>query len=83
MATITIQIRDSELQRVLDRFAEAHGYQSFVELDPTRPPIANPESKLDFLRRMLVERIRRAVLEQEVLSASKAFRESQGDPGIS
>lgn len=83
MAAITIRIPDAELQRVLDRFAEAHGYQNFVEQDPTQPPIANPESKLDFLRRMLVERIRRTVLEQEVLTVSETFRGTQRDPGIS
>lgn len=83
MATITITISDDQLQHVLDLFAEAHGYQEFTELDPARPPVGNPETKIQFLRRSIVERIRRTVLEQEVLNASKTFRESQADPGIS
>ena len=83
MASIVINIDDGQLQRVLDRFAEAHGYQDFVEQDPTHPPNANPENKLDFLRRTLIERIRRTVLEQEVLNSSTTFRGTQRDPGIS
>src|SRR5262245_39482283 len=83
MASIVIKIEDSQLQRVLDRFAQAHGYQDFVEQDPTLPPIPNAESRLDFLRRLIVERIRRTVLDQEVLNESKAFQSNQPDPGVS
>ncbi len=77
MASITINIPDDQLQYVLDRFAEAHGYQDQVERDPASPPTANLETKMDFIRRALVERITTTVAEQDVQNQIRLLRGSR------
>ena len=82
MAVIKITIADEQLQYVLDRFGEAHGYRAELELDPTKPPVPNPETRLDFLRRTLVERIKAVVIEQDIENHVRALRATQTDVNV-
>lgn len=67
MATITITIPDAILQRVLDGYAIANGYQPKLE-DGT------PETKAAFAKRKIIEHIRSSVRKAEVEQAYKSQR---------
>lgn len=62
MATITINIPDAVLQRVLDGYAHTHGYQPTLENGTT-------ETKAQFARRKIIEHIKSSVRKAEVEQA--------------
>lgn len=83
MANITINIDDAQLTRVITALSAAFGYQELIETDPALPPIPNPETEGQFVRRKVIEQLKKIVLDQEAQTADNAYRESQTDPGIS
>lgn len=60
MATLTITIPNPILNRVLDGYAYQHGYQDEIPDTPntTKP---NPETKNQFVRRILEKHIKQSV----------------------
>ncbi len=63
MASITFTIDDTIVQRVLDGFALANGYTG-------TDPSGNAETKTQFLRRKVIEHIRRDVSTAETSTAA-------------
>ena len=69
MAQITISINDNDVSRVLDAFETKFGYQSQVP-DGDGNPIPNPESRVQFAKRMLAVEIKRIVKREEARAAA-------------
>lgn len=82
MATITINIPNPILNRVIDAYSYQHGYQDEV---PDRDGsgrdtlIPNPETKQQFVRRMLVRHIKQAIRAYEVRLAEDTARQAAHD----
>jgi len=66
MAQIALNIPDAILTRVINGFANYYHYQSTIDGE------ANPETKAQFSKRMLVEYIKNAVVASEVQDAANA-----------
>ena len=67
MAQITLTISDALAPRVIAGFCGLHNYQVSVR-DPKNPEgsmIPNPETKMEFIKRILLGKIKRDVLEYE------------------
>jgi len=64
MAVITFNIPDSQIQRFEDGFASQYGYTETTVLNDEQIP--NPESKLEFLKRMIAQFIVDSVHQAEV-----------------
>jgi hypothetical protein len=67
MANVTITIPDDRLQRVLNKFAIAHGYQVNIP-DPTTPGqrIPNPQTRAQFLKAQIIKFIQESVKSVEI-----------------
>lgn len=50
MAQLTITVPDAQIQRLLTAFKGAYGYEDFL---PGATPIPNPETPVQFTRRMI------------------------------
>lgn len=81
MASITLTIPDSEAARVLDGFAAYHRYEATVDnpdYDPkaegSSPTIPNPETKIQFAKKMIIEFIKGSVAAEEEKAALKVAR---------
>jgi hypothetical protein len=61
MATTTITIPDAQLTRVVNAWAIVHGYQSFVPDPTTGAPIANPQTKGQFMKADIIRLMKEAV----------------------
>lgn len=70
MASFTINYPDELAQRILDEFCEHHGYKSQV-LDSNDNPVPNPETKPQFLKRMVKEYIKASWRANEVRKAQR------------
>lgn len=83
MPTITITIPNPILNRVIDAYAYQHGYQDEIpSVDPvTRrdTKIPNPETKNQFVRRMLIRHIKQAVRAHEARLAENVARQAAHD----
>lgn len=73
MASITLTIPDAIAQRVLNGFCGAHGYSDMVP-DPANPGqlIQNPMTKVEFVRKFLLDVIRHDVKAYEGTVSRKA-----------
>lgn len=72
MAQLVITIPNSILARVVDGFAGANNYSSTIP-NPSGPlgsTLPNPESKVDFCKRKLLEFIKESVRSYEIRQAS-------------
>ena len=67
MASITLTIPDPIAVRVLNGFAYSTGYQDTVFVDGVEEP--NPESKINYSKRILGEWIKKQVVAYEVSAA--------------
>lgn len=67
MATLTITIPDAQATRVLNSFCKAMNYQSKIEVDGVL--VDNPESKIQYARRMLIDYVYQAIITQEQYEA--------------
>ncbi len=83
MASITFTIPDAEAARILDGFAAHHKYQDDVpnpDFDPddpaeTDPPtIPNPQTKVQFLKRKIIEFVQASLKAEETRSAVATAR---------
>lgn len=81
MATITITIPNPLLNRVIDAYAYQHGYQDEIPSASAEPGpsqdilIPNPETKNQFVRRMLVRHVKQAVRAYEGRIAEDTARQ--------
>ena len=57
MAQITIRVPDELMPRVLDAFCSVHGYQPFSDIDQS----PNLETKIAFVKRLLIEYLKESV----------------------
>lgn len=73
MATLTFTIPDAALPRVVDAFATAYGYQALIG----DPPVANPETRGQFMRRHVMEFIKNTVQAVEVNVAAETARATE------
>lgn len=77
MAQITLNIPNAVAQRVLDGFAGFYGYSSTIKPDASMAvEVPNPEKKIDFAKRKLIESIYKAVRSYESEQAAKAASET-------
>lgn len=82
MATVTITIPDTEVDRTLDGFTAHHKYSLTVanpDYDPvvddeSLATIPNPESKVQFVKREIVEFVKASVKAEETRSTLEAAR---------
>lgn len=70
MANITINIPDNQITRVLDGIAEDNGYQATI-IDEEGNSIPNPETKAQFAKRIVIERVKGMVLAGERKKSEK------------
>jgi hypothetical protein len=80
MAKITINIPDTKLQRILNGLAYQYGYQDEIEQPgPGRrdTKVPNPETKQQFVRRMLKRLIIQAVQQYESNEAAEQARQAK------
>lgn len=77
MADITFVIPDNVLSRVIDGVAYANGYEDTIDSGNQLQPelVPNPESKVDFARRMIREYIKHCVQTHEVKKAAEEAQE--------
>lgn len=64
MATVTITIPSNITNRVLDGFCKRYGYSPLLE-----DGSSNPETKAAFVKRKIIEHIKKAVREAEIEDA--------------
>ena len=83
MATISFTIPDDLLPRITIAVCGLYGYPKDVpnpEYDPENPEssetISNPQSKTNFIKQIVLQRIKRDVLEWEGMQAQKVAYES-------
>ena len=68
MATISINIPDAIAQRALNGFCYNQGYEDKITVDVNGGPtvVVNPETKVQFLKRKLIEYIQSNVKQYEI-----------------
>lgn len=76
MATITITIPTAVTNRVIEGFCKRYGYSDFLD---EKKSIPNPETKPQFVKRRVIEFIKRAVRDSEIETASKAAGDAAGN----
>lgn len=72
MASITINVPDAVAQRVLNGVAYQHGYQNTIAVDGVE--VANPETKVVFVKRMIINMLRESVKAYEANKAAETAR---------
>ncbi len=92
MASITLTIPAGDATRILDGFATHHKYQTDVanplydpaDAESTEPEtIPNPESKVEFAKRKIIEFVKASVKAEETRVALEAARGAMAsDPTI-
>jgi len=73
MATVTITIPTAITQRVMDGFCKKYGYSPTLEGDEP-----NPETKAQFVKRRIIEHIKKAVRDSEIEDAVNIAAGSAG-----
>jgi len=73
MASITIQIPDAVATRVIDGFCDRYHYSPTLA-DGT----PNPETKAKFVKRRVIEFIKRAVRDAEIEAAARTATDAAG-----
>ena len=71
MASMTITVPTAVAQRVVNGFAIYHGWEPEIDGEP------NPESKFEFMKRIMSEMLIDAVVYVEGLEAQQQAREAQ------
>lgn len=78
MANITLTIPDAQLARVVSAFSIAYGYQDTIPgATPADPPVPNPETRAQFMRRHIMEFVRNTVQAVEANVAAEAARTAE------
>lgn len=70
-AQLCVDISDAEFTRVVDSYAKSANYQVIVP-DGVGGEVVNPESKLDFVLRVVKNRLKQTVVAEETKQASVA-----------
>ena len=88
MASITINIADADLPRVISGLCSFYGYQATIPSNVVGlPDTPNPESQSQFARRMVVQGIKSAIVsfesQQASVNAIATATESANQVGIS
>jgi hypothetical protein len=81
MAQIILYLPDDLVARVLAGMCGLHNYQETIT-DPENPEqtIPNPETKVEFIKRIIRQKIKRDVLEWEGAEAQRtAYRTGETD----
>lgn len=80
MANITIPIPDAQMQRVSDAFTKQFGYQDMIP-DPNDPTktLPNPETKQQFVQRMMRAYIKDIVAGYEGMQANQTAAQAARD----
>lgn len=80
MANITIQIPDAQMQNVVDAYTKQFGYQDTTP-DPANPggTIPNPETKQQFVQRMIRNSIKETVAGYQGMAANLAAAQKARD----
>lgn len=73
MTTLTLTIPDAQTARVVAAFEKAYSYQPFLA-DGITP---NPETKAQFMRRMIMQFIRDTVQAVEASTAAETARAAE------
>lgn len=73
MPTITINIPDPIANRVIQGFAQRHGYSDTLE-----DGSPNPETRSQFAKRILIQYIKNSVREAEIQTASNTAATTAG-----
>lgn len=68
---ITIQIPDDQRHRILDSFCSKYGYSESVD-DGQGGQIPNPETKVQFTKRMVIAHVQEVVKAVEIEEARNA-----------
>lgn len=71
MASMTLTVPTEVAQRVVDGFAIYHGWEPEVDGQP------NPESKFEFMKRIIAQQLLDAVVYVEGLEAQQQARAAQ------
>lgn len=81
MAIITFTIKDTQLQRVMDGICYDNGYQATItNTDGTTSP--NPETKQQFVKRIIIERVKGMVKGGELKKKEAAITLDQTELDI-
>lgn len=75
MATLSITIDNTHAARVNDAIAAHYGYQATIDGSP------NPETKTQFVRRMVIQMIKEKVRDYEASVAAESARLTAYDSG--
>lgn len=85
MATISVYVKDSDINRIYDAIANNYRYQNTVGVDENNQPIVNPKSKADFtndiLQGFLAEHVKVYELEKARREAEQAANNA-GNVGV-
>lgn len=68
MAVISITIPDAQINRVVDGVCLAYNYQATIGGSP------NPETKAQFAKRMLIERLKQMVMQGEMRAVQESVK---------
>ena len=68
MSVITLNIPDAALPRIISAFVKVYNYQEFIKVNGVKTP--NPETKVQFTRRMVIAFIKGVVKEEETRLAA-------------
>jgi hypothetical protein len=74
MASITFKMPDEIVPRVLDTFVKVHNYQEIILVNDTladETAVPNPETKLMFLKRMMLEYVLGSIQGYKIKQATK------------
>lgn len=80
MANITIQIPDAQMANVVEAFTKQYGYQDTIP-DPANPgqTIPNPETKNQFVQKMIRNYIKETVAGYQGMAANQAAAQKARD----
>lgn len=78
MATISFDVPNAQATRVLNAFAQTHGYQAQIP-DEAGTLVTNPENKTEFLKRKIRQFVMESVQAAEAQTAAENARKAAID----